>query len=93
MLFSKLQVSSSSQIVFLVLLSNTRSGLERVTRMSGGIVLPLMSNLGMSANTSKSSGLLHTCQMVEYRVMAKIVPSLCEGYRTEIQDMMKSSCV
>ena len=58
MLLSKLQVSSSSQTVFLLLLVNTRSGIERITRMSGGIVLLLMSNPGMSAYTSKLSGLL-----------------------------------
>ena len=57
MLLSKLQVSSSSQTVFLLLFISTRSGLEGVTRMSGGIVLPLMSNPGMSAYTSKLSGL------------------------------------
>ena len=36
----------------------TRSGLDRVTRMSGGIVLPLMSKPGISAYTSILSGLL-----------------------------------
>ena len=36
----------------------TRSGLDKVTRMSGGIVLPFMSSPGISAYTSILSGLL-----------------------------------
>ena len=58
MFLSKLHVSSSTNTDFSTLLIITRSGLDSVTSMSGGIVLPFMSRPGMSAYTSKVSGLL-----------------------------------
>ena len=40
---SKLQVSSSKQIIFSCLFKSTKSGLDCVTRISGGIVPPFKS--------------------------------------------------
>ena len=54
---SKLHVNSSNTIFFSALLISTRSGLDVVVRMSGGIVEPFRSCSGMSANTSIFSGL------------------------------------
>ena len=51
---SKLQVSSSTKICFSFLLINTKSGLDVVGRISGGMVEPFRSDPGISAYTSRS---------------------------------------
>ena len=58
MFLSKLHVSSNKYTDLVLLLIITRSGLDRVTSISGGIVLPFKSRSGRSAYTSMSSGLL-----------------------------------
>ena len=56
-LLSNAHVSSNSLIYFCSLYTNTRSGLEVVVRISGGIVPPLKSRPGKSEYISKFSGL------------------------------------
>ena len=51
---SKLHVSSSKQIVFSFLLRSTKSGLDCVTRTSGGIVPPFTSRPEISQYTCRS---------------------------------------
>ena len=52
MFFSKLQVNSNNSIFFSLLFRMTRSGLELVVRMSGGIVPPFNQSEGKSAMIS-----------------------------------------
>ena len=54
---SKLHVNSRTNTFLVSLFNSTKSGLDVVTRMSGGIVLPFRSSPGRSANTSIFSGL------------------------------------
>ena len=54
---SKLQVNSNTYTDLMLLFIITRSGLDRVTSMSGGIVLPFKLRSGKSAYTSMLSGL------------------------------------
>ena len=54
---SKLHVSSNTNTDLMLLLIITRSGLDSVTSMSGGMVLPFKSRSGRSAYTSMLSGL------------------------------------
>ena len=61
---SKLQVSSIKYITLAFLSSSTKSGLDVVTRTSGGIVPPLMSRPDISEYTSMFSGLFCTIVLV-----------------------------
>ena len=62
-LLSKLQVSSIKYIVLESLSSSTKSGLDWVTRTSGGIVPPLVSKCPLCSNHGTLEHILNFCSI------------------------------